>query len=666
MTSKRLAAAVLVAAVMAVIYGPGPRQTLSETQARQKAMVALVGSVRAGAKPDAVNSGIPAFSLSVAELCSPIGGSFGDPDSELMVRTWNQALDEFKKTEPTGCTYDSKAAAFEVFDEKGRFGFYFGEKGLGPRWTVTAPRAETVPDLRSLLPAVLAVTIAVGFRMVVPGLMAGIVAGAMVGADGALGGSFTGLWAALGDAFSSKWNWWILLFTYALIALVSVAEVSGGIAGIINKLTARVKSRRGAETATVALGGMLFFDDYANTMVVGSTMKPLTDRYGTSRAKLAYLVDSTAAPLAGIALLSTWIGYEVGLLQDISKELGLGIDGYALFLSAVPFRAYCLIALLLVFASAYTGRDLGPMVEAQRAPVIPDDGAVTNANEGAPSAAAWRAIAPLGLTFGLVFAGLLFKGSAGLKGDFDPWSLSGWRAIMGVEEAQLMGVTLDIASILALASVVGLIAAYGAGLQARVHAQVLNQAMVRGLKGVSPAIAILLCAWVLSSVNGSIGTKDVLAGFIAGDTAAIWLPAATFLLAAGTSFATGTSFGTMGILLPTLVPIAHTVGGIDATILAIAAVMDGAIFGDHCSPLSDTTVMSSISTGCSLDEHVRTQLPYAFLAMGAALLLCYIPAGLGWFGPALALPLGGITVLLILRLLGRRTEDQSEPSPTPQ
>jgi Na+/H+ antiporter NhaC len=659
MTSKHLAAGLLVAAVIAAIYGPGPRQTLSETQARQKALVTLVGSARAGAKPDSVKPGLSIFRLSLAELCSPIGGSFGDPESELMVRTWNEALAQFKKTEITGCNYDSKAAAFELFDEEGRFGFYFGEKGLGPRWTVATPKAQVTPDLRSLLPAVLAVTVAVGFRLVVPGLMAGIVAGAMVGADGAIGGSISGLWAALADAFSSKWNWWILLFTYALIALVSIAEVSGGIAGIINKLTARVKSRRGAETATVALGGMLFFDDYANTMVVGSTMKPLTDRYGTSRAKLAYLVDSTAAPLAGIALLSTWIGYEVGLLQDISKELGLGIDGYALFLSAVPFRAYCLIALLLVFASAYSGRDLGPMIEAQRHPKRPDEAPSPIATKDAPNPAAWRAIGPLGLTFALVFAGLLFKGAAGLKGSFDPWSLSGWRAIMGVEEAQLMGVTLDIASILALASVIGLICAYAAGLQAKVRANHLNQAMVRGLKGVSPAIAILLCAWVLSSVNGSIGTKDVLAGFIASDTAATWLPAATFLLAAGTSFATGTSFGTMGILLPTLVPIAHTVGGLDATVLAIAAVMDGAIFGDHCSPLSDTTVMSSISSGCSLDEHVRTQLPYAFLAMGAALLLCYIPAGLGWFGPALALPLGGIAVLLILRVFGRQTDDQA-------
>ena len=191
---------------------------------------------------------------------------------------------------------------------------------------------------------------------------------------------------------------------------------------------------------------------------------------------------------------------------------------------------------------------------------------------------------------------------------------------------------------------------------ARVPAATLNKVMVKGLRGVSPAVAILLCAWVLSSINGQIGTKDVLAGFIQGDAAAVWLPAATFLLASGTSFATGTSFGTMGILLPTLVPIAHTVGGLDTTILAIAAVMDGAIFGDHCSPLSDTTVMSSISSGCGLDEHVRTQLPYAFLAMGAALLLCYIPAGMGWYGPGIALPLGGALVLLVLRFFGQRTD----------
>ena len=655
MTSKRIAAGLLLLAVLVAIYGPGPRQKLSQDEARKEALVELVKNARAGAKPEPNTPGEPTFALTPSELCRSIGGSFGNPESELMVRTWNEELAEFRTKEIVGCNYDLKPVAFEMLDEEGRFGFYFGEKGVGPKWTTKIPSAQIKPDLRSLLPAALAVTIAVGFRLVVPGLIAGIVVGAMVGADGALGGSLSGLWAAMSDAFSSKWNWWILIFTFALIALVSIAEVSGGIAGIINKLTARVKSRRGAETATVTLGGLLFFDDYANTMVVGSTMKPLTDQYGTSRAKLAYLVDSTAAPLAGIALLSTWIGYEVGLLQDLSKELNLGIDGYALFLSAVPFRAYCLIALLLVFASAYSGRDLGPMIEAQRHPKRPDDQPLAQTkNDTQP--AAWRAVAPLGLTFALVFAGLLFKGAAGLQHQFDPWSLSGWRAIMGVEEASLMGITLDIASILALASVIGLIAAYAAGLQARVSTKNLNQAMVRGFKGVSPAVAILLCAWVLSSVNGSIGTKDVLAGFIAGDTAAIWFPAATFLLAAATSFATGTSFGTMGILLPTLIPIAHTVGGIDTTILAVAAVMDGAIFGDHCSPLSDTTVMSSISTNCPLDEHVRTQIPYALLAMSAALVLCYIPAGLGWFGPMLALPLGGIAVLMVLRFIGQRTE----------
>ena len=262
---------------------------------------------------------------------------------------------------------------------------------MGPKWTIDPPQARTLPDLRSLMPALLAILVAVGFRMVIPGLIAGIIVGALVGADGGLGGMLSGLLAALTDAFSSKWNGWILVFTFALIALVSVAQRSGGIAGIVSRLTARVKSRRDAETATVALGGMLFFDDYANTMVVGSTMKPLTDRYGTSRAKLAYLVDSTAAPLAGIALLSTWIGYEVGLLQDLSKELGLGVDGYALFLSAVPFRGYCLLALLLVLASAYTGRDLGPMIEAQRK-AAPSSGDEQPAGSVHEHPAAWRAL----------------------------------------------------------------------------------------------------------------------------------------------------------------------------------------------------------------------------------------------------------------------------------
>ncbi len=658
MTRRQIAAALLGLAVLAAVYLPGPRQRLSAEQARDQALTALIDQVRQGAQPDVPPSGKIRLGPSQRDLCRPAAGTFGVAASDVLVRQWNQAVSAHKKTEVTGCQYDLKPLIFELIDQEGRLGFHWGEKGLGPQWTIAAPKAQVIADGRSLLPALLAVIIAIGFRLVIPGLIAGIFVGAMVAADGAIGGTFTSLLAALSDAFSSKWNLWILIFTFALIALVSVAEASGGIAGIIRKLTARVKTRRDAECATFFLGGMLFFDDYANTMVVGSTMKPLTDRYGTSRAKLAYLVDSTAAPLAGIALLSTWIGYEVGLLQDLSKELALGIDGYALFLSAVPFRAYCLIALLVVFASAYTGRDLGPMIEAQRAgaPDIPEE---SNRVQLDRDPAAWRAVVPLALTFALVFGGLLAKGAAGLGAAFDPWSLAGWRAIMGVEEAVILGVTIDIASLLALASVAGLTAAYLAGLQARVPAVALNKVMVKGLRGVSPAVAILLCAWVLSSVNGAIGTKDVLASFIQSDAAAIWLPAATFLLASGTSFATGTSFGTMGILLPTLVPIAHTVGGIDTTILAIAAVMDGAIFGDHCSPLSDTTVMSSISSGCPLDEHVRTQLPYALLAMSAALLLCYVPAGLGWYGPMIALPLGGAAALLVLLWLGQRTESST-------
>jgi Na+/H+ antiporter NhaC len=649
---KRLAAGVLALVVLAIVYLPGPRRQVSLDEARQQLLIDVVHKARRGGAPDRRSDGRAGLpKLGTRSLCSKAAGSFGVSASEALVKAWNSDLATFSQSEPAGCNYGTSALIFGLVDDDKRLGFHIGEKGIGPQWTAATPSAHTLADWRSLLPALLAVLIAVGFRMVIPGLIAGILVGAMVGADGALGAATTGLLAALTSAFSSKWNLWILIFTLALIALVSVAEASGGIAGIIRKLTAKVKNRRDAECATVMLGGMLFFDDYANTMVVGSTMKPLTDRFGSSRAKLAYLVDSTAAPLAGIALLSTWIGYEVGLLQDLSKTLALGIDGYTLFLSAMPLRAYCLMALLLVFASAYTGRDLGPMIEAQRRGPPKETNETRKVQHSNP--AAWRALLPLGLTFGLVFGGLLVKGGVKLGSGFDPWSLSGWRAIMGVEEAVIAGVTLDIASILALASLAGLLCAYLAGLQGKVAPAKLNVAIKKGLKGVSPAIAILLCAWVLSAINGQIGTQDILGAMVQGENAAIWFPAITFLLAAGTSFATGTSFGTMGILLPTLVPVAHALGGIDSTVLAIAAVMDGAIFGDHCSPLSDTTVMSSISTGCPLDEHVRTQLPYALLAMFAALLCCYIPAGFGWFGPLVALPLGAAAVLLTLRIFGK-------------
>ena len=190
---KQLWAALLGLAVLAAVYGPGPRKTLSVAEARKAALVDLVRAARSGKKPTPNQPGEPTFALTAPELCRAIGGSFGDAESELLVRTWNEAIPSYKAQDITGCNYALEPVAFELLDEDGAFGFYFGEKGMGPKWTIDPPQARTLPDLRSLMPALLAILVAVGFRMVIPGLIAGIIVGALVGADGGLGGMLSGL-----------------------------------------------------------------------------------------------------------------------------------------------------------------------------------------------------------------------------------------------------------------------------------------------------------------------------------------------------------------------------------------------------------------------------------------------------------------------------------------
>ena len=506
-------------------------------------------------------------------------------------------------------------------------------------------------------------------------LISGVAAGGLLSAAG----GYEGLFSWLGSGFLRSgefvahtvhdcqgfgWdnpNWGnlkVLLFIALLMPIINVMIVGGGLQGVAGWLMRWAKTRRSTRLVTMISGLVIFIDDYANTLIVGPTLRPLTDRQHISREKLAFLVDATAAPIAGIALVSTWIGYEVGLLSD--PDLGIGADGYGVFLSALAFRFYCFGMIVFVFWNCWSGQDFGPMAAAERraraGKVLADD-AVPMASKSMNSARphprarirASVAIVPMGALL-LVFLGQFWLGETGrgLLAD-DPGAivrLSGWTAAMsGVSSSALLaraaGVALAAAILLALAV-------------SRIPVAALVRAIGVGFKSALMPLTVLILAWSLKGACGDLKTGAFLANVL-GDAIPRWLfPGMVFVVASLVSFSTGTSYGTMAILIPTAVPVAlHLDGGYGLiTMISIGAVLDGAIFGDHCSPISDTTIMSSIASSCDHVHHVRTQLPYCVVVAGIALCAGYLPAAMGvpsWIGVAAGASISGL-IFLCLRI----------------
>ena len=516
----------------------------------------------------------------------------------------------------------------------------------------------------SILPPVVAILLALTLRQVIPALFAGV----WLGSWAINGFSVAGLWFGLLDAFqvhiltafSDPDRGAIILFSLMIGGTVGIISRNGGMQGIVNKIVTWADTARRACLATAAMGLAIFFDDYANTLVVGNTMRPVTDSMRVSRAKLAYIVDSTAAPVACLALVTTWIGYEVGLIgESIARLPDLHEEPYLLFLSTIPYSFYPLLAIAFVFMVASSGRDFGPMLKAelnarengneeleQKGSSMTDDCQPIDAIEGKPQRAINAAL-PIFVLVTAVMASLYVTGNA----EFSSADAS-LKDIIGAADSYKS---------LMWGSLLGMVTAATLTLAQRIMTleEVVNS-WYQGMRAMIYAIIILVLAWALGGITDILETANFLVSILGDAFPVELLPVLVFILAAGTAFATGSSWGAMGILVPLIIPLTWAVmktngmsGPQDMHLLysSIAAVLGGSVWGDHCSPISDTTILSSMASGCDHIEHVRTQMPYALLVGFVAIATGSVPVAYGmpwWIG----LLLGAGLLYLILHLRG--------------
>lgn len=532
-------------------------------------------------------------------------------------------------------------------------------------------RVRTIAALWTLLPPLLSIALALWQRQVLLALAAGVFGGAWLLHGDPMHAFLSGLTDFVVAAVSDPFHASMLVFTSALGGMVGVMSRSGGTHGVVDVAQRHIRGPRSAQLMTSALGLLIFFDDYANTLLVGNTMRPITDRMRVSREKLSYLVDSTAAPVATVAVLSTWVGYQLGLIGDGLESIGRGAgDAYTVFLSSIPYSAYSWFSIFLLFALILQRRDFGSMLPAERRarrgdgvlapgarPLADDIGQSLAPAEGGRRRA-HQALLPILTVIVVTALALYFDGRSSVLASGGAASLaeSGLRDIFSAADpANALLWSVMSGCVLVVLLVVG---------ERTLSLADALESWTAGAKAMFPALCILVLAWSIGGVCEKLGTANVVVDAATGHVSARWVPTITFLVAAFLGFSTGTSWGTMAILMPIVIPLAHALpveagfpaaaaGGI--LLASIAAVLSGSVLGDHCSPISDTTIMSSMASGADHVDHVRTQLPYAMTAGTVAVVFGSVPAGFG-ISPWITLPVGALVLWLVVRQLGRSSE----------
>ncbi|HMA76589.1 MAG TPA: Na+/H+ antiporter NhaC family protein [Candidatus Krumholzibacteriaceae bacterium] len=529
----------------------------------------------------------------------------------------------------------------------------------------------SINGLLSIIPPIIAIIFALAFRQVVVALFAGVWIGSFILSGyrpisslfdiishyipQTLAGPSEGI-----DHIS------IIIFTLLLGGVVGITSRMGGMRGIVNTVSKLATTARRGQFTVWLMGIMIFFDDYTNTLVVGNSTRPLTDKLKISREKLSYIVDSTAAPITCLAVITSWIGFQISLLGQAFNSIDIDRNPLTAFISSLPYSFYPILALLFVLFIIYTKRDYSLMYKAEmrarKTGKLSSDTAqpastldsenISMAENARPLFA--NGIIPIATVIAVSFAGLVLTGKASLA---EAGSASS-NIFEAIKES-------DSFTALLWGSFSGCVTAAALALSQRLLT--LNEtieALVNGIKSMMPAILILVLAWCIGKICSELHTADFLVNSLSEVISVRYLPMIVFILAMGISFSTGTSWGTLSILTPIVIPMVYgtaKIAGLEGAefnpilFSSIAAILSGAIFGDHCSPISDTTIMSSMASGADHVDHVKTQLPYALTVGATSLVTGYLLVALG-VPITVSLIISASLLFLIIRIFGKQTD----------
>lgn len=542
-----------------------------------------------------------------------------------------------------------------------------------------AVRNSELYGVLTLIPPVAAIVLAFITKDVILSLFLGVLSGTfLVGmVDQNIAASalfaFTDLCSRMVKSMADTWNAGILLQVMCIGGLIALVTKSGGTKALALWLSKHADTPVLGQIYTWLMGIVIFFDDYANALIVGPIMRPLMDKFKISRAKFAFIIDATAAPITGIAVISTWVGVEISAIKEAYSQIGIeNINAFTVFVETIPYRFYNIFMIFFVVATAVMSREFGSMYRAEIASrggksgaadfkiknledqiFVPKEGVVLRKI---------NALIPLGAMIVLSVIGFYLNGYSSLEGETleavkaAPLSFTSIRTAFSAADASV---------VLFQSALFSSIIAVALGIAQKIYGvKEAIEVWVGGWKSMLNTVIILLFAWSLSSVIKELGTSRYLVELLSDATPRFALAIVIFVLSSFISFSTGTSFGTMGIVTPLAVPLAHAVGqkyGLSGEefhvfmCVNISAVLTGAIFGDHCSPISDTTILSSMGAGCDHIEHVSTQMTYALVVCGISIICGYLPAGFGlsvWG----CLILGIAAIILLLRTVGKRVD----------
>jgi Na+/H+ antiporter NhaC len=528
-------------------------------------------------------------------------------------------------------------------------------------------KIRVIPGVLSVIPPLLAIALALILRQVIVSLLLGIFIGAVFVFDYNLGAAFLRVIDTyIINALFDKSHIQVIAFTFLFGGVIGLISKSGGTQGIANLVIKFAKTRRSGLLSTWASGLLIFFDDYSNALIVGNLMRPITDKLKISREKLAFIVDSTSAPVASIFLISSWIGFEIGLIQDGLNTIGSSESAYDVFIQTIPYRFYPIAMLIFVFMIAYTKRDFGSMYKAEQRAYIEDklirDGAKVSEEFsdkggmfGNEERAKWyNGLIPiLILIFGTI-TGLVYTGISSLEE----------QGISSYGVREIIGSSNSYSALLWSSFIACVVAGIMILFQKIMVLSETIDAWFTGMRSMFLALIILTLAWSIGTVTTDMKTADYIVSLISDSVNPGFLPVIIFLACALTSFATGTSWGTMAVMMPIVIPLGAGVSSLyglspaDQTLIlygVVSSVLAGSVFGDHCSPIADTTILSSMASGCDHMDHVRTQLPYALVVGFVCMLLGDLPTAFG-FSPYLSIVIISGVLFGVLFFVGKKTD----------